>query len=112
MNKFRVQLILLNYPELSFAVDENCVRVLTRVYGQSSRVPFHRVLVKPVTDEYHVSCQVEVVQIAVGVLRGRLTDYNTAIHAVELLQTYAKVIQRLVTHRQSIFNECAYQYLT
>lgn len=75
------------HRELSFAVDQQRLGVLSRVGGQSAGESLHRVLVKPVGQQHHVRGQIVIVQVAVGVLRRRLSHYETAVDTVDLLQS-------------------------
>lgn len=74
-------------PELALAVDEQRFRILTGVDGQSTRVPFGRILVQPIADQHDVRGQIEVVQMRVRIARWWLTDDDATVQTVQLLQT-------------------------
>lgn len=78
-------------PELSFTVDETTLRILTGVYGKSSRETFRSVLVHPVTKEHDVGCKIIVVEVAVGIFGWGLADDDAAVQTVHFLETGVSV---------------------
>lgn len=74
-------------PELTLSVDQHALGVLSDVDSQPSWKPFRGVLVHPVAEHHHVSGEIVVVQMTVGVFGRRLSDDYAAVEAVHLLQT-------------------------
>jgi hypothetical protein len=48
---------------------------------------------QPVADEYDMSCQIKIVQVAVGVLGRSLANHNAPVQPVQLLQTCVNTVQ-------------------
>lgn len=63
--------------ELTLAVDEDVVGILSGVDGQTTWVSFSGVFVEPIAQYHDVCCQIEVVQVAVGVF-GWWLSYDNA----------------------------------
>lgn len=74
-------------PELSLSVEENILGVLTGVDGEPAGVSFSSVFVHPIAKEHDVGGQIEIVEMAVGVLGRRLTNDNATEETIQFLQT-------------------------
>lgn len=74
-------------PELTFAVDEATLGVLSSVHGQSSRETLRGIFVHPIAEEHDVCRQVVVVEVAVGVSGWGLADHDATVETVHFLQT-------------------------
>lgn len=77
----------LGVSELTAAVDEDGVRVLSGTHLQASGETLGRVLVHPVLEHHQVVGQVEVVQVAVQIPRGRLTHHDASLQTVQFLRS-------------------------
>ena len=79
------------YFELSFSVDKDCIWHLTNVNSKSARISLSSVFVHPITDEYHVGRQIIIIEIAVWVFAGRLSNNYASIKTIQLVQTGMRV---------------------
>lgn len=72
--------------ELSSSVNQHWLRILPGIDGESTGVSFSSVLVQPITDQHNVRCQIEVVQMWVGIAGRWLTHNNTTVKAIDFLE--------------------------
>lgn len=72
--------------ELTLAVDQQTLGVLASVDGQPSWESFGGIFVHPVAEQHHVGGEIVIVEMAVGVLGGWLTDGDAAVETVHFLQ--------------------------
>lgn len=99
-------------PELSLSVEENVLWVLSRVDGEPAGVPLGGIFVHPIAEEHHVGGQIEVVQMAVGVLGRGLANNNASEETIQFLQTSMGVPEvsscitsPLISARKNAFRE-------
>jgi len=77
----------LRVSELTAAVDEDGVRILSGTHLQASGETLGRVLVHPILQHHQVVGQVEVVQVAVQIPRGRLAHHDASLQTVQFLRS-------------------------
>lgn len=65
--------------ELTLAVNQHVLGILTSVDGKTTWVPLRGILVQPITKQHYVGSQVIIVEMTVGVLGRWLTYDDTAI---------------------------------